>query len=97
MLLTLNNSGFLVAVQRSYVQFRDRSTVPVQHGPRVGKVDWSNPLFFVYCLVISMGQRKPTYTDEFYYMMYLQMGNGEIKPFLNRNLILTFKKIGKTK
>ena len=31
-LLTLNNGVFPAIVQRSYVQLRDRSTVPVQHG-----------------------------------------------------------------
>ena len=55
MLLTLNNGIFLVAVQRSYVRLRDKSTVPVQHGPPVGQVDWSEPLVFLYSLVISMG------------------------------------------
>ena len=67
-LLTLNNGVFPVTVQRSYVQLRDWSTVPVQRGPRVGQVDWSEPLFFLYSLIIFMGysdREKPTYTDEF--------------------------------
>ena len=54
MLLTLNNGVFPVTMQRSYVQLNDRSTVPVQHGPRVGQVD--KP--FVW------DREKPTYIDD---------------------------------
>ena len=59
-LLNLNNGVFPFTVQRSYVQLRiiQLFQFNVAHISKSGQVDWSEPLFFLYSLVICMGQRE---------------------------------------